>query len=350
MKIMVYEGPRQIALREAPDAPLGGGQVRIETLFSGISHGTEMAVYRGTAPFFRRKKDEATGLFVPAESDEVWSYPVRSCDPGVWYMGYASVGRVVEAGPGVKTLKAGDIVYCNAPHQTQNVKNEAEAIRLPDGLKPEYGIFFTNLMTAYNAILDTEIKLGDTIVVSGLGVLGQLAAQMCKLSGASRVYGVDLFERRSRAALENGIDAVFNPAATPDVAMEIRRRTRNRGPDAVIEISGNVKALNEAIRIAAPDTTVTAVGWYQGACDALDLSEEFHHNRIAVRCSQSGNINPSIRHMWDYARKERTCLALLGRLKLENMITHKVPYANIADAYREIDLKPEGVIQAILAY
>ena len=350
MKVMVYEGVGQIAIQEVPDLPIARDQVRIDTLFTGISHGTEMAVYRGTAPFFRRQKDVSTGLFGPAEQDQVWSYPVRSCDPGVWYMGYAHVGRVVEKGPNVRRLEIGDIVYSNAPHQTQVVKNETETVKLPPGLKPEYGVFFTNLMTAFNAILDTRIKLGDTVVVSGLGVLGQLLVQMCKMSGALCVYGVDLLEGRRLAALANGADAVFDPAQTPDVAAEIRKLTGNKGPDSVIEASGSVAALQEAIRIAAPDTTVTALGWYQGACQALNLSEEFHHNRIIVRSSQAGAIQPEIRHMWDDARKERTCLELLGRLKLDNLITGMVPYDRIADAYREIDTHSAQSIQMVLQY
>ena len=73
-------------------------EVRIQTLYTGISHGTEMSVYRGIAPFFERTKDGHYGIFRPAEEKEKWSYPVRSCDPGVWYMGYACVGEVIEVG------------------------------------------------------------------------------------------------------------------------------------------------------------------------------------------------------------------------------------------------------------
>lgn len=349
MKVMVYEGPKRIVVREAEDLPLEANQVRIETMYTGISHGTEMAVYRGTAPFFTRKRDSA-GLFVPADYQEAWSYPVRSSDSGVWYMGYACVGQVVEAGSQASMLKPGDIVYCNAPHQTQTVVREEQAIKLPEGLRPEYGVFFTNLMTAFNAILDTRIKLGDMVVISGLGVLGQLAAQLCAMSGAFAVYGVDPLEKRGRTALENGLTAAFSPGTTADVAREIRGLTGGRGADGVIEVSGNVQALKEAIRIAANDTTVTAAGWYQGDCHALNLAEEFHHNRVSIRSSQTGGINPEIRHMWDYRRKEAACLDLLTRLKLDNLITTVFPYEDISQAYEAIDKNQGDMIQAVLRY
>lgn len=350
MKVMVYEGAKKISVMEVHDLPLASNQMRIQTMFTGISHGTEMSVYRGTAPFFQRKKDGDTSLFVPANENEVWSYPIKSCDPGVWYMGYANVGTVIETGSEITDIKVGDVVYSNAPHQTQIIKYECEVVKLPDTIKPEYGIFFTNLMTAYNGILDTKIKLGDTIVVSGLGVLGQLVAQMAKLSGAFKVYAVEMFDMRIAAALENGVDIALSPIKCKDVALEIRKLTDNKGPDSVIEISGNVKALNEAVRIAAPDTTITALGWYQNFCSDLTLSEEFHHNRIAIRCSQSTNINPEIRHMWDYKRKEKACIELLGMLKLGNLITNTVPYDDIADAFKLVDSIPGEIIQVMLKY
>lgn len=349
MKIMIYDGPRQLRVEEIPDLPLGENQIRVQTMYSGISHGTEMNVYRGVAPFFRRKHGEGR-LFRDAETKEKWTYPIRSCDLGVWYMGYANVGKVIETGSGVKDLKVGDIVYSQSPHQSQLVIDRHAAMKLPGNIKPEHGVFFTNLMTTFNGILDTRIKLGDTVVVSGLGLLGQLVMQMSKMSGAFRAIGIDLFEKRLEVALENGADGVYNPKTCEDIAYEVRKQTEMKGADAVIEVSGSAKALKEAIRIAAPDTTITALGWYQGQCTDLDLSEEFHHNRITIRSSQTCYIDPQITHMWDNDRKVKTCIELLGKLKLDNLITHRIPYDNVASAYKMIDKDPKDVIQAVLTY
>lgn len=350
IKVMVYDGPRKLRIEEVEGAKINGNEVRIQTLFSGISHGTEMSVYRGVAPFFRRKNDKSIRLFRPAEDNEMWSYPVRSSNPGVWYMGYANVGRIIEIGNEVEGLKVGDIVYSHAPHQSQIVKAYDQVVKLPEDIKPEHGIFFTNLMTTFNGILDTRIKLGDTVAVSGLGVLGQLSLQMVKMSGAFNAIGIDQIEKRLEVALANGADKVYNPKICSDIAYEIRMLTEKKGADAVIEVSGNHKALKEAIRIAAPDTTVTALGWYQGLCSDLDLSEEFHHNRVTIRSSQSGHLDPEISHMWDFKRKQATCMGLLRRLKLDNLITHRVPYDNAADAYELIDKNPNDIIQVVLTY
>lgn len=350
MKIMVYNGPRQLTVQEAPELSMNENEVRIQTICSGLSHGTEMNVYRGLAPFFRRKYDPDTRLFVDADTAETWQYPTRSCDPGVWYMGYANVGRVIAAGAAVKKVKVGDIVCSSAPHQSEVVKAETDVIVIPDGVKPEYGIFFTNLMTTFNGILDSHIKLGDTVVVMGLGVLGQLVSQMAKMSGAFRVYGIDMFETRLKAALENGCDRVFNPGGCADVAKEIRKLTNNKGADVVIEVTGNSAALNEAVRIAAPETSVTALSWYQGMIKGLDLSEEFHHNRIGIKQSQTNNIDPAFRTLWDDKRRIESCLKILENLKLDNLITHRIPYDEVAAAYEIVDKNPEKAIQVLITY
>lgn len=350
MKVMIYEGPKKLCIKEVEDYPIKEDEVRIQSMYSGISHGTEMSVYRGNAPFFRSKLDWNSRLFLQAQENDTWNYPIRSCDPGVWYMGYSNVGRIIETGTTVKGFKNGDIVYSNAPNQTQVIRKYDQIIKLPENIKPENGVFFTNMITTFNGILDTRIKLGDCVAVSGLGVLGQLAVQMVKLSGAFSVYGIDMYDKRLEAALKNGADAVFDPKKTKDIAMDIRKMSGNKGTDAVIEVSGSSKALNEAIRIAAPDTTVTALGWYQGQCSDLNLSEEFHHNRITLKCSQTVFIDPKLSHMWDHKRKERVCLDLLGKLKLDNLITHCIPYENAAEAYEMIDSKPGEIIQVVLVY
>lgn len=349
MKIMVYDGPRKLRVEEAPSLPLKPDCIRTKSLFSGISHGTEMNIYRGVAPFFHRKADWETRLFVPAKEEDVWTYPVKSCEPGVWYMGYANVGEVIEVGSEVEGFEIGDIVYASAPHQSECMTIAKNAVKLPKSLNPEKGIFFTNLMTVLNGILDTRIKVGDTVVVSGLGVLGQMATQLAKKNGAFQVFGVDLFDTRNEIAKENGVTKTFKPGQT-DIALEVRKLTNNRGADSVIEVSGNINALQEAIRIAAPDTTITAMGWYPTGNIVMDLSEEFHHNRVAIRSSQTGNLDPSIRHMWNDQRKTETVLELLSKLSLENLITHRIPFDNIPLAYEKIDHDPSDIIQYSVTY
>lgn len=60
MKAIMYEGPRQLKVIEMPKLPMKEDQIRLKSLCSGVSHGTEMNVYRGLAPFFRKKQDRSS--------------------------------------------------------------------------------------------------------------------------------------------------------------------------------------------------------------------------------------------------------------------------------------------------
>jgi len=349
MRVLTYTGPRSLTVETVEDIPLKPHQCRIRSMFSGISHGTEMSAYRGIAPFFTLEMDPETRLFHEIEADKRLKYPIRSCDEEAWFMGYSNVGMVIEVGEEVEGFAVGDIVFSHGRHQTIVNKNHKKIFKIPDGLRPELAVFFTNLVTAYNAVLDTRLKVGDTVVVLGLGVVGQLIAQIAKKSGASVVVGVDLYEHRLEVAKANGLDVAINPNRVTDVALETRKYTSRKGADAVFEASGNAAALNEAVRIAAPDTTVTAVGWYHGTSQLM-LAEEFHQNRITIRASQTLGIDPSIRHTYDDDRKRKVARRLLTELQLENLISHRIPFEEAPKAYEMIDTRPQDVLQVLLVY
>ena len=86
MRSLILTAPRTLVFEDTDDAPLGTDEVRVRTLFSGVSAGTELTQYRGTSPFMDRRFDEATRLFVPGDAPS-WPYPVRT-------LGYEEVGEM----------------------------------------------------------------------------------------------------------------------------------------------------------------------------------------------------------------------------------------------------------------
>ena len=350
MKILVYNGPGELKVEEADNFPLQSDELRVKTLYSGVSHGTEMNVYNNLVPQFSKYQDPVTKLLFQENGEhKAWNYPIRSCDPDVWCLGYSNIGRVIEKGASVTGFEVGDIVFSASPHQTEIVKKASEFIRLEEDLDPMKAVVLFNLKTTYTAILDAKIKLGDVVVVSGLGLLGQLCVQMAKMSGALKVYGIVIYENRREAALLNGCDEVFNPSDGQDIALEIRKRTNNRGADAVLEVSGNTRALNEAVRIAAPDTTVVVVSWYQNEAKGLYLGDEFHHNRITLRQSQSAHVAPEYGHMYNEERRQRTLQQILKKLTFHNLLQVR-EFGQAEAAYRQIHDHPEEVIQVVFSY
>jgi 2-desacetyl-2-hydroxyethyl bacteriochlorophyllide A dehydrogenase len=335
----VITGPRQIEVREVEVPALGRTDVRIETMFSGISAGTEMNVYRGRAPQWRQRFDPPTRLFLPSDSPE-WTYPLA--------YGYANVGRVVETGSQVVTPSIGDIVFTYLPHQSVVTCPAAATVRLPAGLDPRLGVLNANLNTALNGVLDARPVVGDAVVVSGLGVIGQLVTQLVRRAGAGLLVGVDRLKSRRDLALTAGANVVIDPAE--GVAEKVRAVTGNRGADVVIEVSGAAPALNEAIRTAGLGGRVVAMSWYGGSFENLNLSGEFHHNRPRVISSMVAFVNPDLGPLWDTARRQQVVTGLLTELSLAPLFTHEFPIERAAEAYELVDQAPEGLVQCVLTY
>lgn len=335
----VLTGPRKVEVRDVEVPPPGPGEVQIATLFSGISAGTEMNVYRGTAPQWHLHRDPATKLFSRAESPD-WSYP--------FVYGYANVGRVAAVGVGVESPSAGDIVFSYTPHQSLVVSQADAAVVLPDGVAPKHGVLNANLNTALNGVLDARPALGDTVVVFGLGVIGLLTTQLVRRAGAGIVVGVDGLESRRRIAKGLGADVVLDPRE--GVAEKVRALTKNRGADVVIEVSGAPPALNEAIRTAGFAGRVIAVSWYRGSFEGLSLAGEFHHNRPRIISSQVGSMSPDLGPMWDTTRRQELVSRLLTELELAPLFTHEFPIDRAAEAYAAVDELADGVFQCVLTY
>jgi threonine dehydrogenase-like Zn-dependent dehydrogenase len=128
--------------------------------------------------------------------------------------------------------------------------------------------------------------------------------------------------------------------------------TDGRGADTALEITGNYRALHEAIRAVAYSSRVCAAGFMQGDGKGLYLGEEFHHNRVQVVSSQISGVAPALQHRWDRYRLTRTAmdLAVSGRLHMTDLITHTVPASRAAEAFAMLDENPQQALQVVLDF
>jgi len=321
---------REVEIRDETVGRPGAGEVRIHAIASGLSHGTEMLVFRGEVP-----ADLALDLPTLAGS---YAFPIK--------FGYASVGRVVETGAGVTELAPGDHVFVHHPHQQEYVVRAAAVLRLPKRLAPELGVFLANCETALNVVLDAHPHFGDEVAVIGQGVVGLLVTQLLERGGA-RVTAVEPIAVRRELALRCGAD----DAVTPEAALaRIATRTNGRGADVVIEASGNGRALQLAIDAAAFQASVVVCSWYGTKPVSLDLGSRFHRRRLRLVSSQVSQLDPALAPRWDRRRRLDTALALLEELVLGPLITHRIPFARAAEAYELVDQRPEETVQVILTY
>ena len=341
---LVLNAPRELGFEETPDAPLGADEVRIATLFSGISAGTELTQYRGTSPFMARRWDEQRRLFVDGEPPS-WPYPVRN-------LGYEEVGEIVEIGTAVADLRPGMRVYGTWNHRTHHVASVqyARDRLMPDDADPRIGIFSHIGAVALNGVHDARLRIGDTVAIFGLGVPGQIVAQAARASGA-RVIGIDPDPGRRATALSLGMHDALDPKAG-SVAETIKAMTNGRGADACIEVSGAPPALAEAIRAVAYSSRVVAMGFFQGEVSGLRLGEEFHHNRVELICSQISGTAPEAMHRWSKPRLWRTAIELQHRgvLDLLPLITHTAPFEQAPDLFARLDAGEPGLLQAMIEF
>jgi len=326
-----FTAPRTAEFRPESVPPPERDEVRVGAIASALSQGTEMLVYRGEVP-----ADLPLDLPTLAGS---FGFPIK--------YGYATVGRVLDAGPGTEDLAPGDHVFVHHPHQDVFVVPGKMLVRLPDGLDPLRGLFVANLETAVNVVHDTPLHLGETALVFGQGVVGLLVAQLLKLAGAGRVMVVDPLVRRRELGLAVGADEAFGPGDLPGRVLDA---TGGRGADVVVEASGSGAALQAAIDAAAVEGTVVVASWYGTKPVTLSLGGHFHRGRVRIRSSQVGRLAPDLGSRWDRRRRMETVLGLLPRLRLKELISHRFPFEEAPDAYRLVDERPGEAVQVILSH
>jgi 2-desacetyl-2-hydroxyethyl bacteriochlorophyllide A dehydrogenase len=325
-----FAAPRTAELRRERVPPPGPGEVRVRSVVSAISHGTEMLVYRGEVP-------EGTALDLPTFAGD-FSFPIKH--------GYATVGRVLDSGAG--HLSPGDLLFVHHPHQEVFTVAADLSVRLTNGTDPTTGVFFANLETALNVVHDTPLRLGETALVFGQGVVGLLITQLLKRAGASQVLIVDPIENRRKLALGVGADAAFEPGE--DLRERILEATARRGADVAIEASSSGAALQAAVDAVAAEGAVVVASWYGTKPVTLSLGGHFHRGRVRVRSSQVGRINPELGARWDRDRRTAAVLDLLPRLRLKELISHRIPLEDAPRAYRLVDEDPGETVQVVLTH
>ena len=342
-RLVRFTEPRHAEVIGYDDPTPAPGEALIETLYSGISAGTELTAYRGSNPFLEHQWDAARLLFVPGVSTR--HYPWDG-----W--GSVVVGGVPAAGSPDDHDLVGRVVWGAWGHRSTAVRPvEYVRPRLLDEAADALPAVFAKIgAIALNAILDADIHVGEEVAVFGAGVPGQIVAQLARLNGA-RVTVVDPMPQRRKLAETLGAAATIDPSTTP-VAETIRDATNNRGADVVIEMSGSQQALHEAVRSVAYNSRVVASGFFQGPGSALRLGEEFHHNRISIICSQISGVAPQLQHRWDELRMSRTVLALeqRGQVDLKQLISHVIPADDAPAAFQMLDTAPEQALQVVLDY
>ncbi len=357
--VLSIERPGEVCLVEEklPDVPEGGFQV--ETLYSGISAGTELTYVKGTNPYLAATWDPALGLFLEGEPSV--SYPVRG-------IGYMQVGRVTESR--TRAVREGATVAMCYGHRTAYVADPMtdRFVELPADLDPLLGIYVAHmgpicangLLHAAHDLHGPAVRhLGDgvrgrRVAVVGAGVVGLLTAVFALSGGAAEVVVVDETPARLEIAAALGAGTL---AAEEDPAVTLKRRWRHgtgdRGADVVFQCRGQTRALALGLRLLRPQGTLVDLAFYTQGAQEVRLGEEFHHNGLTLRCAQIGRVPRGLAHAWDRERLSHETVALLrehgGPLR-EHVITDVVDFSDAPLFLTGLAARRLQSVQAVLRH
>ena len=218
---------------QGPDR-IGAGQIRIETCYSLVSPGTELSWYSGL------QRDVA---------GEKFRYPI--------YPGYCQSGKIVEVSPDVEQYRVGELIVSGGPHVSQIVVSLEESEdpthgdltrpirKVPQGLEAQLAPFAKIGEIAMTAVRIAEFSLGDRVLVLGLGLVGNLAAQLFQLAGAD-VLGVDISPFRIQRARACGVRNAVDSKEV-DLEQTVREWSGGLGADVTVESVGSSELILESV-------------------------------------------------------------------------------------------------------
>jgi 2-desacetyl-2-hydroxyethyl bacteriochlorophyllide A dehydrogenase len=321
---LLFTAPRQVEFVPVDLPEPGPGTLRVRTLYSGISAGTEMLAFRGLLDP-DMAVDERIGPL-----GGTFSYPFP--------YGYSCVGKVEQsAGP----VPPGTLVFAFHPHQDRLVIGTEDVVALPPGTDPRTATLFPYVETGLQLSLDAGPVAHETVAVLGLGAVGVITALLLQRAGAT-VIATDPADERRDLAMSLGI-----PAVDPD---EFSSQLSATGVPLLLELSGSPTALPGALDLLAHEGTALVGSWYGRQPVELPLGGAFHRRRLTIRSSQVSTIPAALAGRWDVARRRRVAVDLLGELPLAALATTDFPFEEAAAAYRALDSREPGVVHVALRY
>jgi len=327
---VVFAEPKRVEIREMETPDPGPGQVGIRTVYSGISQGTERWALSGRYGHFDR--------------DYSAYYP---CSPG-----YQAAGVVDAIGSEVSELKVGDHVFtngtrfldpdhkypgpCHASHSGYLVAAASEVWRVDPEVDLAAASLFHMAGVSRHGVRLTKVQPGDLVAVIGLGMIGQMSAQAARRAGA-RVIATDLIPTRVELAEKHSADRAAD--ANAESLEDVVREEAPEGADVVIDTTGDHRIFARCLDLIHREGRIAMQGYYPDP-----ISIDFHPTHIQrptviFPCGWDDEFNDDLAD--DMAA---------GRIAIEPLITHRIPYQDAESAYRLVVEHPEQTLGMVFQW
>lgn len=323
-KIVFREDRAELIQEELP--ALGNGQVLVKTSCSLISPGTERSA-------LTRAWDDA------------------------WFRnnpGYALAGEVIEVGKDVTNLVAGDRVITLRNHASLSITTPDpwDTLKIPDHVSYEISTFVVLASVALHGIRRANITLGETVLIMGAGIIGQITVQLAKMAGASHVILLDLIDDRLAQAKHYGADLTINPSRE-DALSKVFEATKGKGASLIIEATGNVKVIPQAFKLAAHGGRIVCVGLMEETVP-IPFNLEFLSRELSLIAAHQPHcpVTDTLYWHWTQQANREYLMGLLaaGKLQVSELISHHYKPTAAPEIYARIKNGDPSLFGVILEW
>lgn len=307
------------------------GEALIRAESSAISGGTESLVFRGDFP-----GDLPLDASIPQLGSN-FRYPVR--------YGYTLAGTVLRVGSDADAAWLGRRVLAFHPHQDLACVSLEHCWTVPDGVSMRAACFLPNTESAVNFVMDARPCVGERFLVIGQGVVGLLTTAILASFPLAELAATDRLTTRLEWAGRLGA----NPLSTLD-RVKADGIQAGAGFDAVIELSGNMAALDDAIAVTGFGGRIVIGSWYGNQTAALDLGGVFHRRRLTLLSSQVSTLAADLTARWNKQRRLALAWEWIRRIAPERLITHVFPPERCQQAFELAANPAAGAMQVVFHY
>ena len=310
---------------ELDDANLGPYDVITKTRKTVISPGTELARLQSKLYF---------------ETDIPPGFPINE-------VGYANIGTVLAAGDRV-AVKPGDRVFTMGNHSSISRVNSQTmlCVPVPDGLSDEDAAFARIATVSMTTMVNTIARAGDSVGIVGLGLVGNLAAQVFQAAGMV-VNGFDLTPHRRDLAQACGVRSVHGAEGMANFQQAHR---------LVIEASGVARAVAAAVEMTAPGGEIVMIGAPWGgdanSIPSSQLTRLIFFRFLRLRSGSEWEIPRQPEPLALGSNYQNTVTALRwlqdGRLNVQPLITHRITPSQTPDAYDGLLNRPNDYLGVVI--
>ncbi|MCX6722833.1 MAG: Gfo/Idh/MocA family oxidoreductase [Candidatus Staskawiczbacteria bacterium] len=363
-QILLYKG--EIIVEDLPAPTIKNGEVLIKTAFSLISSGTELSGKKNGENSFLQKIisnpeniKKGINILKGGGIGKVLD-TLESQKEAKSYLGYSLSGIVTEVGNGVEEFKIGDRVSAAGAGKANHAEYVAVpknlVVKIPDNLDLKSASSVTLGAIAMQGLRRADIRLGDTVAVIGLGLLGQILIQLLKANGA-RVIGFDINDVKIKLSKELGLEQSYN-SLNDNILDKIFGFTERKGADVTIitaSAPNNNEIIQQAMEITRKKGKVVVVGdiglgpkrspFYEKEIDYL-ISTSYGPGRYDADYEIKGIDYPFAYVRWTEKRNMEEYLKLLFEKKInfQKLIHQVFPIEKAAEAYnileKESSIKP----------